>query len=54
MDAITALPEWGKSLFQINHFPGHAAIGEVARWVAWVKGKPDDFYERTRKSQRSG
>jgi hypothetical protein len=25
---------------------------EVARFVAWVRSKPDDFMERTRKSQR--
>ena len=25
---------------------------ELARFLAWVKGKPDDFYERTRKSKR--
>jgi hypothetical protein len=25
---------------------------EMARFVAWVRGKPADFYERTRKSQR--
>lgn len=25
---------------------------EVARFVAWVRGKPNDFDERTRKSQR--
>ena len=25
---------------------------EVARFVAWVRTKPDDFHERTRKSQR--
>jgi len=25
---------------------------EVARFVAWVQGKPPDFMERTRKSQR--
>jgi 5-methylcytosine-specific restriction endonuclease McrA len=25
---------------------------EVARFVDWVKAKPDDFYERTHKSQR--
>jgi 5-methylcytosine-specific restriction endonuclease McrA len=25
---------------------------EVARFVAWMRGKPDDFDERTRKSQR--
>lgn len=25
---------------------------EMARFVAWVRTKPEDFYERTRKSQR--
>lgn len=25
---------------------------ELARFVAWVRNKPDDFYGRTRKSQR--
>lgn len=25
---------------------------EMARFVAWVRTKPDDFFERTRKSQR--
>lgn len=25
---------------------------ELARFVAWVKTKPDDFHERTRKSER--
>lgn len=25
---------------------------EMARFVSWVKGKPDDFFERTRKSKR--
>lgn len=25
---------------------------EMARFVEWVKAKPDDFYERTHKSQR--
>jgi hypothetical protein len=25
---------------------------ELFRFLAWVKGKPDDFYERTRKSNR--
>lgn len=24
----------------------------IAAFVAWVRNKPDDFYERTRKSQR--
>ena len=25
---------------------------EMARFLAWVRRKPDDFFERTRKSQR--
>ncbi len=25
---------------------------ELSRFVAWVRTKPDDFFERTRKSQR--
>lgn len=25
---------------------------DLARFVAWVRNKPDDFHERTRKSQR--
>ena len=25
---------------------------ELARFLAWVKGKPDDFFERVRKSRR--
>lgn len=25
---------------------------ELARFLTWVKDKPDDFYERTRKSRR--
>lgn len=25
---------------------------ELARFLAWVRGKPDDFFERTRKSKR--
>lgn len=25
---------------------------DIARFVAWVRTKPDDFYERTRKSER--
>ena len=25
---------------------------EMARFLAWVRRKPDDFFERTRKSER--
>ena len=38
-----------------RRYPGVDALlshPEVARLVAWVKSQPDDFYERTRKSQR--
>lgn len=35
-----------------NHVDALLAHPEMARFVAWVKNRPDDFYERTRKSQR--
>lgn len=35
-----------------NHVEALLAHPEIARFVAWIKTKPDSFYERTRKSQR--
>ena len=35
-----------------NHVEALLAHPGIARFVAWVKTKPDNFYERTRKSQR--
>jgi 5-methylcytosine-specific restriction endonuclease McrA len=35
-----------------NHIEALLAHPGIARFVAWVKSKPDNFYERTRKSQR--
>jgi len=37
---------------QYNNVDALLSHPEMARFVAWVKGKPDDFYERTYKSQR--
>ena len=35
-----------------NHVEALLAHSGIARFVAWVQTKPDNFYERTRKSQR--
>ena len=35
-----------------NHVEALRAHPGIARFVTWVKNKPDHFYERTRKSQR--
>lgn len=35
-----------------NHVEALLAHPGIARFVAWIKTKPDNFYERTRKSQR--
>jgi hypothetical protein len=38
-----------------RHFQSVEALRmypELARFLQWVRNKPDDFYERTRKSQR--
>ena len=35
-----------------NHVAALLAHPGIARFVAWVKTKPDNFYERTRKSER--
>lgn len=37
---------------QFNTVEALLAHPEIALFVAWVKNKPDDFMERTRKSQR--
>lgn len=37
---------------QYNNVEALLRHPEMARFVAWVKTKPDDFFERTRKSQR--
>jgi hypothetical protein len=37
---------------QYNNVEALLAHPEMARFVAWVRSKPEDFYERTRKSQR--
>lgn len=34
------------------HVDALRAHSEMARFIEWVKRKPDDFFERTRKSQR--
>ena len=35
-----------------NHVEALLAHPGIARFVEWIKTKPDNFYERTRKSQR--
>lgn len=35
-----------------HHVEALLAHPGIARFVAWIKTKPDNFYERTRKSQR--
>lgn len=35
-----------------NHVEALLAHPGIARFVDWIKTKPDNFYERTRKSQR--
>lgn len=35
-----------------NHVEALLAHPDIARFVAWIQAKPDNFYERTRKSQR--
>lgn len=37
---------------RFNSVDSLLAHPEIARFVAWVKTKPEDFMERTRKSQR--
>jgi len=37
---------------QFNSVEALLAHPDMASFVAWVKTKPDDFMERTRKSQR--
>jgi hypothetical protein len=37
---------------QFNSVEALLAHPDMASFVAWVKAKPDDFMERTRKSQR--
>jgi 5-methylcytosine-specific restriction endonuclease McrA len=37
---------------QFNSVEALSAHPDIASFVAWVKTKPDDFMERTRKSQR--
>lgn len=37
---------------QYNHVEALLAHPEIAKFVEWVKSKPDNFYERTQKSQR--
>jgi hypothetical protein len=37
---------------QFNSVEALLTHPDVALFVAWVKTKPDDFIERTRKSQR--
>ncbi|CAM8658341.1 HNH nuclease [Comamonadaceae bacterium] len=37
---------------QFNSVEALLAHPDIAMFVAWVKTKPDDFMERTRKSQR--
>jgi hypothetical protein len=37
-----------------NHVEALLAHPEVMRFVQWVKTKPDDFFERTRKSHEKG
>ena len=42
-------PELERHYHRIDDLRNHPAM---ARFVEWVGRKPDDFYERTRKSQR--
>ena len=37
---------------QYNNVEALLAHAEMARFIAWVRSKPDHFYERTQKSQR--
>jgi hypothetical protein len=37
---------------QFNSVEALLAHSDIALFIAWVKTKPDDFMERTRKSQR--
>lgn len=47
--ALFTETELARSYYQIEALRQHA---ELAKFVAWVQRKPDDFFERTRKSQR--
>ena len=41
--------ELARQYHQVDALRAHP---EMARFLDWVRRKPDDFYERTRKSQR--
>ena len=47
--ALLTETELARDYATVQALLGHP---EVARFVAWVKTKPADFHERTRKSQR--
>lgn len=37
---------------QFNHIEAITSHPEMSKFIRWVKTKPNDFYERTRKSAR--
>ena len=47
--AVLTETELERHYSTIESLKGHP---ELSRFLAWVEGKPDDFYERTRKSNR--
>jgi 5-methylcytosine-specific restriction endonuclease McrA len=47
--ALLTETELEREYFTIDRLKSHA---ELQRFVVWVKGKPDDFMQRTRKSRR--
>ena len=51
---LHALFSEGELANRYNHVGALLAHPEVMRFVQWVKTKPDDFFERTRKSHEKG
>jgi len=51
---LHALISEGELASRYNHVEALLAHPEVARFVQWVKTKPDDFFEKTRKSREKG
>lgn len=47
--ALFTESELEKDFHQVEALRAHP---QMARFLEWVRRKPDDFYERTRKSQR--
>lgn len=51
---LHALFSEGELASRYNHVEALLAQPEVQRFAQWVKTKPDDFFERTRKSHEKG